>query len=218
MRLSIHQFYLRVARFLRESGDKRFNMERIVDVVYRISFRILCDRIDSEYVTRKVLAFAKRKSIVYDGSEQSADWFIRQTCFMCRLTIVRRRALWLMDVRKDVFVRASPKVGEHDDYITKQAWQVYCRAVNGMTPLQVTAYVLFVLEGIPEERAAEIMGLTRFRLRHLLKKATASIRAELAVYGSAGLYRNFVSFIRMVDEAKKPQAKDLLTEYSDSAP
>ena len=123
-----------------------------------------------------------------------------------------------MNVRKDVYIRASPRVEDHEDYIAKQAWQVYCRAVASMTPLQVTAYVLCVLEEYSEDRVGKIMRITHSRLDRLLKKATASIRAELAVYGSAGLYRNFVSFLRRVDEANKPQAKDLLTEYSGFAP
>jgi DNA-directed RNA polymerase specialized sigma24 family protein len=193
-------------------------MERIVDLVYRISFRILCDRFDSEEVTRKVLSDAGRWSVVYEGEFKSKDWFIRHTCILCRMAMIRRKTLWLINVRKEVFVRASPRVEDQDDYTTKQAWQVYCRAVHGMTPLQVMAYVLCVLEGISEARVMKILNITQARLSHLLKKATASIRGELAVYGRAELYRDFVSFIRRVDEVNKPQAKDLLTEYSDSVP
>ena len=188
-------------------------MERIVDVVYRISYRILCDRVDSEVITRKVLADARRKSIACDGSLEVTDWLIRHACQLCRMMLVRRRTMWLLENRKDLYVRASPRVGNHDDYITKQAWQVYCRAVNAMTPLQVITYVICKLEGFSEERTVSILRLSRMRVDHLLKKATASIRAELAVYGSADLYRNFINFIKMVDEAQRPEAKDLLTEY-----
>lgn len=172
-----------------------FNMDGIVDIISRISYRILCDKVDSEEVTKRVLANAKRRSVVYDGGGKSKDWFIRHTCLLCRMAIIRRRALWLMNIRKDVFVRVSPKVEDRDDYITKQAWEVYCRAVDGMTPMQVIAYVLCVLEHLPEARVEKILMITELRLDNLLKKATASIRAELAVYGKAGLYRNFVSFI-----------------------
>ena len=99
-------------------------MERIVDVVYRISFRILCDRVDSEEVTRRILADARHRGIVYDGSECISDWFVRQACLRCRRRIVSRRVLWLLEERSAVFVRASPQVEDHDDYVTKQAWQV----------------------------------------------------------------------------------------------
>ena len=171
------------------------NMDGIVDIISRISFRILCDKIDSEEVTKKVLANARRRSIVYDGGSGTKDWFIRHTCLLCRMTIIRRRTLWLMNIRREVFVRASPRSEDRDDYITKQAWEVYCRAVNGMTPMQVIAYVLCVLERLPEARVEKILMITNSRLERLLNKATASIRAELAVYGKAGLYRNFVSFL-----------------------
>ena len=100
-----------------------------------------------------------------------------------------------MNIRKEVFVRARPRVEDRDDYITKQAWEVYCRAVDGMTPMQVIAYVLCVLERLPEARVEKILMITKSRLDSLRKKATASIREELTVYGKAGLYRNFVSFI-----------------------
>ena len=193
-------------------------MERIVDVIYRVSYRMLCDRVDSENVTRRVLAEASGRSVVYDGSDTVTDWFLRRTCFHCRMMLVRRRMMWLLDSPSEVFVRASPKVDDQDDYVTKQAWQVYCRAAFNMSPIQIAAYVLVVFEGLTADRAASVLRLSRHRVEHLLDKATASIRGELAVYGSAGLYRNFVGFIMKVDEARKPQAKDLLTEYSDSAP
>ena len=192
-------------------------MERIVDVVYRISFRILCDRVDSEDVTRRVLSDALHRGVVFDGSEAVTDWFVRQACLRCRRRIVSRRVLWLLEERSAVFVRASPRVEEHDDYVTKQAWQVYCRAVFGMPPMWTISYVLCALEDFSTDRAASVLKQSRARVERNLEKATASIRAELAVYGSAGLYRNFVSFIRRVDEARKPQAADLLKEYSDSA-
>ena len=174
-------------------------MERISDVVFRTAFRILCDRVDSEEVTNKVMLYADRHEIIYDGSEGSMDWFLRQTCLRSRLIIARRRLLWLLNVRNELFVRASPKAENQDDYVTKQAWQVYCRAVFRMTPLQGMAYTLCVLEELPLGRVAGILELSEFRIGIALERASAKIRRELAVYGRSDLYCSFVKFIRMVN-------------------
>lgn len=199
LRLFIHH-HLRVAGPLRGSGDNLYCMEKIVDIVFRTSFRILCDRVDSEEVTRSVLDSASRHSRTYDGSTSSMDWFLRQTCFLCRLRILRRRMLWLMDIRNDVFVRASPRVENQDDYITKQAWQLYCRAVFRMTPLQGMAYALCVLEEIPASRVASMLFISRFRVSLALERAVARVRRELATYGSNDMYHSFVGFIRRIRE------------------
>lgn len=173
-------------------------MERISDVVFRTAFRILCDRVDSEDVASKVMLYADRHRITYDGSEESMDWFLRQTCLRSRLRIARRRLLWLLNVRNELFVRASPKAENQDDYVTKQAWQVYCRAMFSMTPLQGIAYTLCILEELPSRRAARILELSEFRIMLALERASAKIRRELAVYGRSDLYSSFVKFIRMV--------------------
>lgn len=181
-------------------------MEKVNDIVFRTAFRILCDRVDCEDVTRQVLNEAARLGREYDGTAASMDWFLRQTCVRSRVRIIRRRMLWLLDVRADVFVRASPRVEDQDDYVTKQAWQLYCRAVFRMTPLQGTVYALCVLEELPAARVASILWISEFRVGLALKRAVARIRSELATYGSKDMYQSFVGFIRRVKE------------YSDFAP
>ena len=168
------------------------------DMVFRTSFRILCDRRDSEAVTRDVLMYAAANGIVLDGNDGAVDRLLRQTCVRSRLRIMRRRLLWLLDIRNNVYVGACPVADDEDDYVTKQAWQLYCRAVFRMTPLQVTVYALCALGNISIVRASGILFLSEAGVCHALEKAAARIRLELAAFDSADMYQSFTDFIRKV--------------------
>ena len=182
-------------------------LRRYLDLVSRTAFRILCDREDSERVTVRVFVSLWHDVLEYDDRFTVEEWILRKTCIYCRLRIMRRRILRLFGVVNDVFVKVPPSSADADDYLTKQAWQLHCRCVTHMTPLQSAVYALCVLEGMSESQMAKITGMTGFRIALALERAEEKVRSELKDYGKADQYDSYNGFLRRVAEGMSDMDK-----------
>jgi len=182
-------------------------MERYMELVSRTSFRILCDREDSEAVTVRVFVSLSRDVMEYDDRFTLEEWILRRTCVYCRIRIFRRRILRLFGVMTDVFVRASPKVENEDDFITKQAWELYCRAASHMTPLQRVVYALCELEGMRQEDVRRLLGLTGFRVGTAFRRAVEKVYSELQHFDRTDDYDRYVGFLKKVAEGLTDKEK-----------
>ena len=182
-------------------------MDRYLDLVFRTSFRILCDRRDSEYVTTRVFVSLWHDVLDYDDSFSVAEWLLRKTCIYGRLRIMRRRILGFFGVVNDVFVNVSPKVDDEDDYVTKQAWELHCRASTHMTPLQSAVYAMCILDGMSRESVARITGMTRFRIGLAQERAEEKARSELRYYGREKDFNRYNAFLRKVADSLTDMAR-----------
>ena len=63
-------------------------MNRYLDMVSRTSFRILCDRTDSEFVTEKVFVTLWNDVLEYDDSLTVGEWLLRLTYRECRICLL----------------------------------------------------------------------------------------------------------------------------------
>lgn len=176
-------------------------LSRYMELVSRTSFRILCDRVDSESVTVQVFVSLWKNVFDYDDRFSLGEWLLRKVCIYSRMRILRRRFFSLFGIENDVFVRASPVVDNEDDYLVKQAWELFCRASVHMTPLQRSAYSLCVLEGIDNETAAKITGFQPFRIAFAVQGASEKVRSELRHFKKEGDYDKYVYFLKAVAES-----------------
>ena len=173
-------------------------MDRYVDLVTRTSFRILCDYSDSEYVTRVVFEIFKRK-VNEDGLGMKPSlWFLEQTVRVARKRFRHNRFMNFFGRRPELYVQTAPKVDDVDDYITTQAWEIYCRTSEELTVDQRIVYVLMELEGLSEEDVMQITGFWRGTVRLALEIARAGIRYELSKFGRVTDYEAYVGFLRRV--------------------
>ena len=175
-------------------------LEKYLDLVSRTSFRILCDRKDSEAVTKDVFVHAWNYSEKFDGSIPLDIWLLRLTSRYSRLRVTRRRLMYLFGKRPDLFVITAPKAADYDDYVTKQAWELFCRASAALTIRQRILFTLCVLEEIPEADVTLITGISRHRVHVLLSGAESRIRKELRKYGKPEDYDRYIGFLRKVAE------------------
>ena len=182
-------------------------LDRYLDVVSVTSFRILCDREDSEAVTVKVFVSLWHDVLAYDDSLSLRDFLLRKTCLYSRMRIMRRRILMFIGVRNGVFVKASPKVENEDDYVTKQAWELYCRATAHMNPLQTIVYVLCELEGMLQDDVSRLIGLTHFRVSLACQRAVAKMKGELHHFNREDDYMRFTGFLKKVAESLTDREK-----------
>lgn len=182
-------------------------MERYIDLVSVTSFRILCDREDSEAVTVKVFASLWHDVLSYDDSVTLREFLLRKTCLYSRIRIMRRRLLIFLGVRNGVFVKASPKVENADDFVTKQAWELYCRATTHMTTLQTIVYVLCELEDMLLDDVSRLTGLTHFRIGLAHQRAVAKMKGELHHFNREDDYHRFTGFLKKVAESLTDREK-----------
>lgn len=176
-------------------------MNRYLDLVSRTTFRILCDRNDSESVTTQVFVSLWHDVLDYDDRWSVEEWLLRKAFAYCRLRIVRRRILSIFGVENDVFVNVSPRAENVDDYITKQAWELHCRTSSHMTSLQSAVYALRVLEDMSEDKVSLITGANRLRVESALHIAEEKVRSGLKNYGKGRDYDRYNSFLRKVADS-----------------
>lgn len=189
-------------------------VDRYIDLITRTAFRILCDREDSEAVTVKVFESLWYDVLDYDDSISLRVWLLRRTWIYSRLRIMRRRLLRVLGMSTDLFVRASPKVEDHDDYVVKQAWEVLCRACAHMTPLQSAVYALAVLEGVEVVEVAEITGFSQLRVLIAMQRAEIKVREELSHFSKNDVYEKYTCFLRKVADGHTD--RQALTDYISS--
>ncbi len=182
-------------------------MDRYLDLVPRTSFRILCDRKDSEYVTARVFVSLWHDVLDYDDSLTVGEWLLRKTCIYSRMRIMRRRILRVFGIVNDVFVNVSPMVEDEDDYVTKQAWELHCRASTHMTPLQSAVYAMCALDGMTMESVSRITGLSGFRIGLALERSEEKARAQLKHYGRESDYNRYKAFLRKVADSLTDMVK-----------
>jgi DNA-directed RNA polymerase specialized sigma24 family protein len=175
-------------------------MDEYLDLVSKTSFRILCDRKDSEAVTTDVFVHAWNYSERFDGSMPLRIWLLRLASRYSRLRVVRRRLMYLFGQRPDLFVTTAPKAAEYDDYVTKQAWELYCRASLRLSIRQRILFTLCVLEELSDDEASRITDIPRRVINGLLTTAEYRIRKELRRYGKSEEYESYVGFLRKVAE------------------
>ena len=184
-------------------GDVRamnYLVDNYIDLVSRTAFRMLCDRKDSEAVTSAVFIHAWNYSSKFDGAISLSFWLLRLTSRYARLRGIRRRLMYFFGERPDLFVTTAPKSVDYDDFVTKQAWELYCRASMKLSIRQRVLFTLCVLEEIPEADVSMITGIPMCCLSGMLSAAESKIKKELRKKGKPEDYSRYVCFLRKVAE------------------
>lgn len=160
-------------------------MDRYMSAVYRISYRILCDRADSEVVTRNVLMKAWSDAPRYDGRYSLMVWIYQIVCHLCIARLRRRRILDLLTVTSSsVYEMSAPQsLSPEEDYIIKETWEIFCRASRNLSPKQRIVFTLRELEGLSTDDISAITGLNQDRIDRNIHIAHQQIRSELEHYG-----------------------------------
>ena len=175
-------------------------VDRYLDLISRTAFRILCDRKDSEAVAVDVFVHVWNYSEKFDETMSLRLWLLSLTDRYSRLRMVRRKIMYIFGQRPDLFVTSAPKAPAYDDYVTKQAWELYCRASVKLSAGQRILFTLCVLEELSLDEASIVTKLSKKRIESLLSDAENKIRKELRHYGKADDYDRYVGFLRIVDE------------------
>ena len=175
-------------------------MAEYIPLVSRTSYRILCDRSDSEYITREVFIMLWNDPLFFMYERTLPYALLRKTCTLSRMRLMRRRMYKLFSIYPDIFVVSSPTVASADEYIARQAWEIFCRASLNCSETQRVIYCLCELEGMTLKDAAYVGRYPEFMVEDALETARRKVKEELDVYGRMGDYISYVSFLRRVED------------------
>lgn len=162
----------------------RLVVDRYMSMVSRTSYRILCNRADSEDVTQEVFVKVWRNASSYDARYSISTWIYRITVNLCYDRLRRRRAMDFFSISPSVYEASAPvTLSPEEDFITKETWAVFCRASQELSPKQRAVFTLRELEGLSTEETASITGMTTDQIKSNLHFARKRIRQELEKYG-----------------------------------
>lgn len=159
-------------------------LDRYMPMVSRTSYRILCDRDDSEDVTQEVFIRVWKNASGFDGRFSLSTWIYRITCNLCYDSLRRRKVLSMFSISPSVYETSAPEpLSPEEDFITKETWEIFCRASHNLSPKQRAVFTLRDLEGLDTEEITAITGLTPDQIKSNLHIARKKIRIELERYG-----------------------------------
>ena len=174
-------------------------MEKYLSLVSRTSYRILCDRKDSEFVTVTLFVrLSKRTGSFREGvSEQQ---ILREACRLCRRRLIRRRLLSLLSIGPEVYVINTPTVPTAEAYVARQAWEVFCRAARNCAGRDLVVYALCELEGLSYPEASSICRYPLRSIEMSIRNVRFKVMEELDHYGRISDYNAYIGFIRKVKD------------------
>ena len=108
----------------------------------------------------------------------------------------------LLGKRQKLYVQTAPKVDDADDYVTTQAWEIYCRASESLGIDQRIVYVLSELEGMSEDEVMLATGFWRGTVRMALEIARGNMKHELGKFGKVAEYGAYIGFLRRVKDSQ----------------
>lgn len=159
-------------------------LDRYMPMVSRTSFRILCDLDDSEDVTREVFIRVWKNASDFDGRYSLSTWIYRITCDLCCARLRRHKVMSLFFSTQPVFeTSASLALSPEEDFITKETWEIFCRASCHLSPKQRSVFTLRDLEGLGTEEIVMVTRMTPGQIKRNLHIARKKIRQELQQYG-----------------------------------
>lgn len=159
-------------------------MDRYMPMVSRTSYRILCDREDSEDVTQEVFIKIWRNASDFDCRYSLSTWIYRITCNLCYDRLRRRKILSFFSITPSLFETSAPmSPSPEEDFITKETWEIFCRASRHLSPKQRAVFTLRDLEGLETEEVEAVTGITPDQIKSSLHIARKKIRQELERYG-----------------------------------
>lgn len=184
----------------RNKDEFREIMDRYLPLVSRTSYRIMCDRVDSEYITKSVFKYIWNNPDILSSSRPLKDVILVKTCNLCRMRLFRRRLLKMLSINPDIFVMSLPAVPSADEYTSRLAWSLFCRASADYSDRERMVYTLCELERIQTDEVAEILSLRLSSVEESLDLAKAKVMDELDIYGRMNDYELYIGFLRKIED------------------
>jgi RNA polymerase sigma-70 factor (ECF subfamily) len=169
-------------------GDReeyRVLMERHLPAVLRMTLRVTGNLEDAEEAAQEAFLQAYKKLPTFREQAAFGTWVYR-IAMNCSLNLIKRRTRnpeWNADSLDDSPQVAGSPVSPHPTpeaaLLNEEAERERERAMNLLTPMERTAFVLRHIEEQPVSVIAKALGITANSARQTLFRAIVKLRREL---------------------------------------
>lgn len=172
-------------------------IDKYMQLVRRIAFRILCDSGESDAVARNVLAEACRMPERQNVRILLCSMTVRRCTRILKWRPLKR----MVHQHPPVFASSSlDALSPEREFIMRRYWEVYCRASQRLSVSRRAIYVLRELEMMTMDEVGAVTGLPPERIRDGISAARHIVKSELArSVGRKGAdYREFMYVMKTV--------------------
>ncbi|MEM7572121.1 MAG: RNA polymerase sigma factor [Bacteroidota bacterium] len=146
--------------------------------LYNTALAYLQNEQDAEEVTQEVCLIIFRKAATFRGDSKASTWIYRITVNTALAVLKRRRirisrAQDIPDLPLADFVHPGVLIERQE-----QSTYLY-RVIHALPERQKTAFVLGLVENLPRQEVADIMGLSLKAVESLLQRAKQNLRQKL---------------------------------------
>ena len=161
---------------LRDRHAFRVLVDRHVTALHRIAYRMIGDATEAEDLAQEALLRLWRDAQRWQGGGSGAGaWLTRVVVNLCLDRLRRRRFASDAEVPE----RADPRPLAPETIDADQRRAATVAAVTALPDRQRAAIVLTYYEDLPNQRAAEAMGMNVKAFESLLLRARSALRAVL---------------------------------------
>ena len=161
-------------------------VERHQKQIYYLSLDFTGNHHDAEDVLQEVLIKAHRSLKTFRGNSRLSTWFHRITINTC--IDLTRRASPLITSSEDVpgccerLVEPSPNSNPEERTEAERIQTHIDEALQHLTPLERSVFVLRTYHQLPVKEAAQILGRSEGTVKNMLWRALRKLQKELSFY------------------------------------
>lgn len=158
------------------------------DRVYNTALGYLQNPLDAEEITQDVFVEIFRSAANFTGASTVSTWIYRITVnkSLDRLKHAKRKKRYAVVLRlfggERNELSIDPPHFDHPGVLLEQKENaaILFRAVDQLPDQQKTAFILTMVECLPQQEVAEVMSVSIKAVESLLQRAKTSLRASLA--------------------------------------
>jgi RNA polymerase sigma-70 factor (ECF subfamily) len=158
-------------------------IESCRDTIYRLAYRITCDREDAEDLTQETFVRVYRQLSKFRGESDFAAWVYRIGLNVC-ITARKRRKLDLTDLESLRKIDAAP--GPEAWALGRELQERVTDEIHRLRPADRKAVLLRVAGELPYDEIAEILHVTPNAARLRVHRGMSRLRERLRPYLSEG--------------------------------
>lgn len=165
-------------------------MRRHKEAAYRVALRNLDDPDEAYDAVQEAFVSAWRNLGRYDPNRPFRTWFFRIVVNKCRDRRRRRRVRAFFFNAESLETPAVANTIEGDasaeqSLLAREELRRTLAAISRLPETQRQAFILSVIEGLPQGETAEILGITVKAVETRIARARKQIAAELSDAGAA---------------------------------
>jgi RNA polymerase sigma-70 factor, ECF subfamily len=167
---------IEIARLRRGDRDAfQFLVERHSATVFRLAYRMTGNVIDAEDMVQETFLRARKQIGRFDGRASFGTW-LHRICANCALDLLRARRRKQDDPLADIpHCAPTPERLAQSAQITA----ILIPALDELTELERSAFVLRHYEGLPIEEISRALGIGAGAAKHSVFRAVRKLRRAL---------------------------------------